>query len=163
MNEYFSMRAHDNWDENDKHRTYWGQVFAHFASLEGAVMDYYGSDDAAHEFKLDDIIFRVLEDPDDGYRSHLGVIEYGDQSNAIFFRTSLGRVRIETYAGDVDDGHGNSQNNQGYRLVDVVDGHVWLEFGTDNTDDYYPYFVFRHTPKYAPFTAKLGDIAAGDC
>tara|TARA_Y100000310_G_C20125841_1_gene553567 strand:- start:51 stop:242 length:192 start_codon:yes stop_codon:yes gene_type:complete len=26
-------------------------------------------------------------------------------------------------------------------------GHVWLRFGTDNTDDYYPYFVFRHVPK----------------
>ena len=37
--------------------------------------------------------------------------------------------------------------SQGYRLIDQADGHVWLEFGTYNYDDYYPYFVFRHNPK----------------
>ncbi len=34
-----------------------------------------------------------------------------------------------------------------YKLIDTEDGHVWLEFGTHNTDDYYPSFVFNYTPK----------------
>jgi hypothetical protein len=149
MDKYFSMRAHEDWDQNDKDLGYWQQVFTHFASLEDSIVDYYGADDASNEFKVDDIIFRVLEDPDDGYRSHLGVIEYGEQSNAIFFRSPLAKVRIESFereraTGDWDQLGGAGT---GYRFVDVEDGHVWLEFGTDNTDDYYPYFVFRHTPK----------------
>ena len=148
MEQYFSMSRHEDWDENNRHRPYWQQVFAHFAALEGMELEYFGADDAAHEFKLDDIIFKVLEDPDDGYRSHLGVIEYGTQSESIFFRTSLGKVRIETYTNEVsDEDSWTSEVCQGYRLVDVADGHVWLRFGTDNTDDYYPYFVFRHMPK----------------
>lgn len=27
------------------------------------------------------------------------------------------------------------------------DGHVWLRIGTDNTDDYYPSFVFFYQPR----------------
>ena len=147
MKDHFTLRAHDDWEKNDRHRVYWKQVFAHFVALEGACVEYYGADEASNEFKVDDIIFRVLEDPDDGYRSHLGVIEYGEQSNAIFFRNPLARVRVESFererAVDIFD----SPASSGYRLIDVVDSHVWLEFGTENTDDYYPYFVFRHTPK----------------
>ncbi|MBK26115.1 MAG: hypothetical protein CME70_19110 [Halobacteriovorax sp.] len=145
--DYFSHSANEDWDENERHRPYWKQVFAHFSALEGMELEYFGADDAAHEFKLDDIIFKVLEDPDDGYRSHLGVIEYGSQSNSIFFRTSLGKVRIEVYDGEKRGDSWGSEACQGYRLVDVNDGHIWLEFGTDNMDDYYPYFVFRHMPK----------------
>jgi len=148
IQDFFSHSAHEDWDENERNRPYWRQVFTHFAALEGMELEYFGADAAAQEFKLDDIIFRVLEDPDDGYRSHLGVIEYGSQSESIFFRTSLGRVRIETYNGETKDADSFSlEQCQGYRLVDISDGHVWLEFGTDNMDDYYPYCVFRHMPK----------------
>ena len=159
MDRYFSMRAHDDWAQNEKDTPYWKQVFTHFASLEGSVMDYYGADEASHEFKVDDIIFRVLQDPDDGYRSHLGVIEYGEQSNAIFFRSTLAKVRIEpfTRARAPSPKVWEARAGTGYRFVDVEDGHIWLEFGTDSTDDYYPYFVFRHTPKQQPLVAPLGD------
>ncbi|HIK67020.1 MAG TPA: hypothetical protein EYF95_03490, partial [Flavobacteriales bacterium] len=151
MDKYFSMRAHEDWDQNEKDIPYWEQVFTHFASLEGSVVDYYGADEASHEFKVDDIIFRVMEDPDDGYRSHLGVIEYGEQSNAIFFRNPLARVRIESFERErVSEEGWDSGAGTGYRFIDVEDGYVWLEFGTDNTDDYYPYFVFKHSPKPTP-------------
>ncbi len=159
MDKYFSMRAHEDWDQNEKDRGYWEQVFTHFASLESSIVDYYGADEASHEFKVDGIIFRVLEDPDDGYRSHLGVIEYGEQSNAIFFRNPLARVRIESFERErgTDVGWGSGAGT-GYRFIDVEDGHVWLEFGTSNTDDYYPYFVFRHSPKATPFMTPMGDV-----
>ena len=144
MKDYFSYHSSEDWDEETKHRAYREQVFNHFAALDGLTLEYSGADDASHEFMVDGIVFKVLEDPNDGYRSMLGVIEYGEKSNSIFFRRPLAKVRIETYEGrDID----YSSGDQGYRLVDIEDGHVWLEFGTDNTDDYYPYFVFRHTPK----------------
>ncbi len=54
-----------------------------------------------------------------------------------------------TYVHMIDDAP-TDQFAHGYRLVDVTDGHVWLEFGTYNTEDYYPYFVFRHNPKPPP-------------
>jgi len=146
MKQYFSMSSSTDDYVNDGHdakmRPYWEYVFTHFSALEGMDLEYFGCDSAAYEFKLDGIIFKVLEDPDDGYRSHLGVIDYGDQSDSIFFRHSLGKVRIETF-----DTRKRQGRCEGYRLVDISDGHVWLEFGTDNADDYYPYFVFRHMPK----------------
>lgn len=146
MKDYFSYHASEDWDSESDQRPYREHVFKHFAALEGLVLEYYGADDASHEFKLDGIVFKVLEDPQDGYRSMLGVIEYGKQSDSIFFRKPLARVRIATYEDRTNNDH-YSQSDQGYQLVDVDDGHVWLEFGTDNTDDYYPYFVFRHMPK----------------
>ena len=141
------MRGYERWEEIESQIGYWKMVYDHFSALHGMSLDYYGADTGSHEFKLDGIIFKVLEDPDDGYRSHLGVIEYGKQSEGIFFSQPISQVRIELYAGET--GEGIYGTREGYRLVDVTDGHVWLEFGTDNTDDYYPMFVFRHFPKEA--------------
>lgn len=122
---------------------YRGMVHNHFKSLVGADVAYYGADGAEHSFNVDNIVFKVLEDPNDGYRSCLGVIEYGEQNNSIFFRSPIARVRIEMFHESTEYGH----ENEGYRLIDIEDGHVWLEFGTNHYDDYYPMFVFSHFPK----------------
>ena len=116
-----------------------------FQNLEDSELDYYGADTGDNTFKVDGIVFKVLEDPDDGYRSHLGAIDYTDKHDSIFFHTPVARVKITVYDERVEDGYG--QLNHGYRLVDIKDGHVWLEFGTHNYDDYYPCFIFRHFPK----------------
>jgi len=116
----------------------------HFLSLVGIPLDYYGADEGECEFMIDEIVFKVIEDPDDGYRSHLGTIEYSDDSKGIFFRAPIAQVQIEIYS---EPGEYGGQLNEGYRLIDVNDGHSWLEFGTHNYDDYYPCFVFRHIPK----------------
>jgi len=118
----------------------------HFLNLIGAELEYYGADEGDNTFKVDGIVFKALEDPDDGYRSYLSTIDYTDEHNSIFFRSPLALVRIETYDVTAEDKYLN-QANQGYRLVDVVDGHVWLKFGTHNYDDYYPMFIFSHYPK----------------
>jgi hypothetical protein len=144
MKDFFSHRASEDYDVESEHLSYRKHVFTHLSSLEGMILEYYGADSASHEFNIEGITFKVLADPDDGYRSHLGVVEYGDQSSAIFFRKPIAKVRIETYEGRSQD---YVKADQGYKLVDVEDNHTWLEFGTDNTDDYYPYFVFRHLPK----------------
>ena len=140
----------------------------HFKSLHGLELDYYGADAGDHTFKVDDVVFKVLEDPDDGYRSHLGTIDYTEEHNSIFFRTPVARVRIETYdsGSDSDDPDPWDRRdeddfdygvNQGYRLIDVEDGHVWLFFGTHNYDDYYPCFTFRHQPKASPLKAAIDE------
>ena len=148
MQNYFSFHTLNNDDWVDE--KYYNHVFSHFSALEGMIMSYYGADTSSHEFKLDDIIFRVLEDPNDGYRSCLGVIEYGDQSNAIFFKRPLASVRVVEFDEENSELYNRFEHNvraQGYRLVDVTDGHVWVEFCTSNYDDYYPCFIFRHNPK----------------
>ena len=130
---------------------------SHFCSLVGSEVDYYGADAGDNTFNIDGVVFKVLEDADDGYRSYMGAINYTDKHTSIFFSSPVARARIESYDTAVPDdrpsrnerGEDDYDNsvNQGYRLVDVVDGHIWLEFGTHNYDDYYPIFIFRHSPK----------------
>jgi len=119
----------------------------HFLNLVGAEVEYYGADEGDNTFKVDGVVFKVLEDPDDGYRSYLKTIDYTDKNNSIFFRSSLAIVKIETYDETDDDDFYLRQADRGYKLVDVRDGHVWLRFGTHNYEDYYPMFIFRHNPK----------------
>jgi hypothetical protein len=123
-------------------------VKKHFLALVGAEVDYYGADEGDNTFMVDCVVFKAVEDPDDGYRSYLGTINYTEDHNSIFFRTPIARVRIETFDKELD--HENPEklgDYHGYRFIDVVDDHVWLEFGTRDYSDYYPYFVFRHRPK----------------
>ena len=131
---------------------------SHFLNIVGMELSYYGADSADNTFKVDGIVFKVLEDPNDGYRSMLGTIDYTDESTSIFFRSPIASVRIETYDSGTDSNdpdHPDNRNedddiygiNEGYAFVDVDDGHIWLQFGTDNYDDYYPMFIFRHTPR----------------
>jgi len=122
-------------------------VKRHFMSLIGLELDYYGADAGGNTFKVDDIVFKVLEDPSDGYRSMLGAIDYTNNNNSIFFQTPIAKVYLKTYDIVNDEDREMSTNEQGYSLVDIVDDHVWLEFGTHNYDDYYPMFIFRHNPK----------------
>jgi hypothetical protein len=120
--------------------------------------DYYGADTSDHTFKIDDVVFKVIEDPSDGYRSMLGAIDYTERHSSIFFDTPIARVRMKLYDSGCDPDHPDHPDRddddeslygvcQGYSLVDVTDSHVWLQFGTDNYDDYYPIFIFRHIPK----------------
>lgn len=127
----------------------------HFLSLVGMELDYYGCDQGDNTFKVDEIVFKVLEDPDDGYRSCLGTLDYTkahrDRPTSIFYRQPFAKVKIiafREHEGDEEDEYGpNDGDKYGYRLIDVEDGHCWLEFGTNHYDSYYPFFIFTHIPK----------------
>jgi len=41
----------------------------------------------------------------------------------------------------------NTDDRTAWRLVDPIDNHIWLEFGTDNIDYYYPSFIFYYQAK----------------
>lgn len=108
-----------------------------FKDLVNSVFDFYGVDNS--EFKLNEVVYEAIEDPDDGWRSYLSSIEV-KESNGIFFKQPLAKIKvIKTENNDSDF--------DGFALVDVVDGHVWLQIGTDHSEDWYPSFTFHYSPK----------------
>lgn len=87
-------------------------------------------------FKLGDVIFEAIEDPDDGYRSFLETITISSD-HGIFSKRPLAYVQIRTC---------NDSDYEGYCLYSPETNHQWLWVGTENTHDYYPYFSFTYTP-----------------
>lgn len=121
----------------------------------GAFVDFYGAvlqPNVGGEFRLGVhgvlVTFLVKEDPQDGYRSSMeGVFHPPDPDDTIFFATPIAQVQaIKGRAPEPPDAYHSGYKNDLYHLRDR-DGHVWLEWGTDNTDDWYPSFVFDYTPK----------------
>lgn len=109
-----------------------------FRKVLGKKRRFYGVDNYC--FKLGNQVFEALEDESDGYRSYLDSVEVRETDGLIFFRTPLATVMAEEY----EDGCA-----EGVRLVDVRDGHVWLSFGTNYVDDYYPCFFMHYQPREA--------------
>jgi hypothetical protein len=120
-----------------------------FNSLIGKSVGFCGVDNAT--FCLQDSVgnrlaFEAVENPDDGLRSmmdevrvyHLPISGRGS-ADKIFFHRPIVTVTVER------DINLDSSQSDGYRLVDSA-GHVWLRFGTDTTDYYYPMFIFDYTP-----------------
>lgn len=103
-------------------------------------LDFYGLDN--NFFKLDNEIYEAIEDESDGYRSYLSDIKPTTDKEAenqlIFFTNPVDQVKIV----EVDD-----TTFEGYELVAVSDGHVWLRVGTDNYDDWYPSCIIHYTPR----------------
>lgn len=117
--------------------------FEKFDEFAGKLVYFYGVD----RFTLcvrpihnspQRLAFEAVEDPDDGYRSMLKDIPRVPLTGHIFFRQPIARVRIE-----------EDTALEGYRLIDTKDGHVWLRFGTDRSDDWYPMFTFDYRPREA--------------
>lgn len=106
----------------------------------GEPLKFYGVDN--NRFKLGPDVFEAQEDPSDGYRSYLGTVAKVAEPGDVFFRKPLDTVT----AREVDHVKRGNYYFDGYELLGK-DGHVWLRFGTDNVDDYYPFFVFEYTPK----------------
>lgn len=113
----------------------------------GIEYEFYGVHN--NYFKLGECIFEAIEDPDDGYRSYLQSIPLLDNReierlNKYFFKFPLALVEVTK---DEDFTYLVDKNN-----------HFWLTIGTDNTDDYYPYFVFTYEPikTQTEFLPKLG-------
>ena len=113
-------------------------------TLVGIDLDFYGAESQA--FKVDGVVFEVLEDPDDGYRSHMAGILARSEKGYNFYSKPFATVRLEKFHVEEQDEF-SFERMHGYRLVDIDDGHVWLTFGTEWHDDYYPMFIFEYAPK----------------
>ena len=113
-------------------------------TLLGIDLDFYGAE--SQSFKVDGVVFEVLEDPDDGYRSHMaGVLARSDRDYN-FYDKPIARVRLEKIFEEEDE-MGAVEKMHGYKLVDLDHDHIWLTFGTEWYDDYYPMFRFEYKPK----------------
>lgn len=108
--------------------------------IEGEMLTFFGV--CGNQFKLNDKVFEAVEDHEDGYRSCLGFVALVDIDN-IFFKFPLGVVKVVKVEDFNEEGF---YCFNGYIIRDVFTRHIWLIVGTDNSDDYYPSFVFRYTP-----------------
>lgn len=107
-------------------------------------------EDAQHcLFKLGDQSYVVVEDPSDGYRSCMREIQrcFGDPTNLFPGEEVLARM-------DTHDDEWNQENDT-LELVSVVTRKVVLRVGTDNCDDYYPYFVANFMPENMSINATV--------
>ena len=130
-----------------------------FSRLIGCEFDFHGEQSA--KVRLNNLVYEFLEDPDDGYRSHLGAVVCTPAlDHTGFFPNPVAKVLLvstddETtwppewsppQTKDYYDGPFH-----GYFFIDVEDYHVWCQIGTEYHDAYYPYFVSRYTPKISTF------------
>jgi hypothetical protein len=107
-----------------------------FNDVVGKTFKFYGVHDTF--FKIGRHIFEAIEDENDGYRSYLDSVEARKDEKLVFLGRSFATVVVEEECDGCFDG---------YVLRDTSDNHIWLKFGTNNTDDYYPYFVFEYQTK----------------
>lgn len=98
------------------------------------------TDASAIRFRLDGVIYIATENPDDGYRSTMErlIVQPGTEMTNTFPPV---QVLAKKKANDTHS------VNDTLELIDVVTGKVVMEVGTDNTDDYYPYFVSNFSPE----------------
>lgn len=91
--------------------------------------------------RLDGKVYAAFENPDDGYRSSMGKFIHfpnAKMTNVFPPVRVLARVRTQDrYSGE----------SEVLELLDVANGKVILEVGTEHTDDYYPSFVASWNPK----------------
>lgn len=114
-------------------------------------LPFHGVDN--NKFKLGGYIFEVLEDESDGYRSCLETVRrtyidpdrpwHDGHGDMIAFRKPIAKCRVTD-----DRQYGQNVDDEFLHLIDE-NGHVWLTFGTSNTDDYYPCFRFEYKPRAA--------------
>ncbi|MFT4064348.1 hypothetical protein [Paraburkholderia sp.] len=91
-------------------------------------------------FILDGKCYTAMENPEDGYRSsmrELVVTKGASISNRFKGVKVVGQRRSED----------QYQKHSVIELVDAVTDKVVIEFGTANTDEYYPYFVSGFHPE----------------
>ena len=100
--------------------------------------DHY-TDANACRFRLDGKTYVAAEDEDDGYRSHLRDLIVTDDK----LTNEWDPVRV---LGSISDRNQYGDESEVLELRDAVTGQVVLRVGTENTNDYYPYYVAEFTP-----------------
>ena len=98
-------------------------------------------------FVLDDITYTAIEDPEDGYRSCMREIKVSKYKVKNIF------PEVEVLVRDMGDEKYHTHNDA-LEFIDIKNGKVILTVGTENTDDYYPYF----TSEFVPENMSLNNI-----
>jgi hypothetical protein len=97
-------------------------------------------------FKLDGVVYVAMEDPSDGYRSYLGELKIDEEEIKNPFSGVEVKGVYRTRSGDPEEDW-TSKSCSILDLVDTTTNEVVVSIGTDNDDDYYPWFVGYFDPK----------------
>lgn len=90
-------------------------------------------------FTLDGVTYKLVENPDDGYRSYCDEITISEKPPKYTFPP----VKVVCSMME-NNGY---ENNDCIVIRDSSNGKTILEAGTKNYDDWYPYCHFSYTPK----------------
>lgn len=94
---------------------------------------------SACRFRLDGVTYVALEDPSDGYRSSMAELITEEEL------TSNEWPPVRVVCSMAPDGEYGQQNDT-LEIRDCVTGKTILRVGTDNSDDYYPWWVAEFDP-----------------
>jgi len=113
-----------------------------FHVLDGVDYEWEGERNIMR-FRLNGVIYVAVEDPDDGYRSHLRDIRIEDPGASPMVNTFEG-IPVYAVPGPTFDSNGDSHETLEIRCVGTHE--VVIEVGTRNTGDYYPSCVMNFNP-----------------
>lgn len=105
----------------------------------GTCTGRYEDDAQTFSFRMDGVVYTAVENPSDGYRSMMDKVLASDD----VMRNVFLPVKVTARMRETCD-YGTAEVLQ---LIDAANRKVILEVGTDNTDDYYPWFVAKWTPE----------------
>jgi len=114
-----------------------GKRFSFTGFSDGPTLKDYYEDARSVIFILDGQKYQAVEDPQDGYRSSLSYVTETNEDCSNTFPTHI--VKCEWKPDDYD-------TNETLQFRDVLTKKVVMEIGTDNADDYCPYFVGYFQP-----------------
>jgi len=92
-------------------------------------------------FRIDGTTYMAIEDPSDGYRSSmekLMIVHDAEMKNV------FSPVRVVATHRTQGSGYSSADILQ---FIDIANGKMIMEIGTDNDDDYYPSFVASFNPE----------------
>ena len=96
------------------------------------------------KFRLDNVTYMAVEDPEDGYRSCCNELEIVDEE----CKTKLPAILVECKMREDSNVTGwRKEKNDILEFYDAVKKQMLMAVGTGNIDDYYPYFVFAYMPE----------------
>ena len=102
------------------------------------------ADHSPNTFQLGSVVFEVVEDENDGYRSSMDKVLIKCKDAPTAGNTLLASVLIRKAPSTIEGSY--RSGFEGYELMDLNTGHTWLTFGTDQADDYYPCFTYNWNP-----------------
>lgn len=105
-------------------------------------------------FTLNNVTYLAFEDPSDGYRSSLGQLltvdgpaySIGGDTNIVYIKEAVDCSYVE--------------QTEGHDGADILEmrsketGQIVFRIGTDNSDDYYPWFVNEWHPENLSVNSK---------
>jgi hypothetical protein len=112
--------------------------------------EYLSEDMDAVIFNIDNQLWSMYIDPDDGYRSYACVHLATDGELQYLSMTKFPPQEVIVEFGNVktSDDYGFTTENKSFMIIrDAITRKEIVNIGTDSTEDYYPYGYFEYHPE----------------